>query len=269
MIHPLSHHPPFFCAEDIMLKRVFFGVVSIFALSAVSVYADSKDDLKAAVQKVADSPNYSWSTTVTGGMGRGPQEGKTEKDGYTTLTIQFRENSFEIALKGDKSAVKTDSGWKSGAELMAAAGDDAGGPPPPERFAAMFAQNFKTPIAQAQENLDGLQNIQKTGDSYAADLSPEAAKKLLTFRPRRAAATTNSDNGAPPPPQIEVSDAKGSAKFTVKDGAVTALEVHVTGTVSFNGGEGRDVDRTISTEIKSVGSTTVDVPDEAKAKLGS
>ena len=34
-----------------MLKRVVLGVVSVLAFSAVSVHADPKDDIKAAVQK--------------------------------------------------------------------------------------------------------------------------------------------------------------------------------------------------------------------------
>jgi hypothetical protein len=149
---------------------------------------------------------------------------------------------------------------------MAENNDDGGGPPPPERFAAMFAQNFKSPVEQAQGNLDNLQNIQKTDEGYTADLSADAAKNMLSFRPRRAA-TTNPDNGNPPP-QMEVSDAKGSIKFSIKDGNLAAIEVHLTGTISFNGND-RDVDRTTTTQISSVGSTTIDVPDEAKAKLSS
>lgn len=243
-----------------MLKRSVLGIVSIVALSAVAALADSKDDIKAALQKVADSPNYSWKTTIEGGMMRGATQGKTEKDGVTWLSMQFRDNSFDVVIKGDKVAIKTDDGWKSSAEVMAN-NDDTGGPPPPERFAAMIAQNFKTPVAQAMENVDDLQNIQKTDTGYTADLSDEAAKKALMFRPRRP--TTNPDDNAP---QIDVSNAKASMQITVKDGSVTQIQLHTTGTVSFNGND-RDVDRTATTDISDVGSTTIDVPDDAKAKL--
>jgi hypothetical protein len=267
-----------FCAEEIMLKRVVLGVVSVLAFSAVSVHADPKDDIKTALQTLADSPNYSWTTTIQGGFGRGPQDGKTQKDGYTEINMQMRENTFDIILKGDKAAIKTDAGWKSASELMAENGDDQGGPPPPERFAAMFAQNYKTPIAQAQESLDNLQNIQKTDDGYTADLTPDDAKKLLSFRPRRPAApppppTTSPSPGGgdapPPPPQIDITDPKGSLKVTIKDGNLTKVEFHLTGSISFNGGDPRDVDRTVTTEFKDVGKTTIDVPDDAKAKLSS
>jgi hypothetical protein len=43
-------------------------------------------------------------------------------------------------------------------------------------------------------------------------------------------------------------------------------QTHVTGTVSFNGTD-RDVDRTTTTEIKDVGTTKIEVPDDAKKKL--
>lgn len=256
-------------AEEFMLKRMVLGVVSVLAFSVVLAHADPKDDIKAALDKVSSSPSYSWATSTQGGFMRGPQDGKTEKDGYTAVTVQMRDNSFDVILKGDKAAIKTDNGWKSEEELLAEPVDE-GGPPPPERFAAMFAQNFKTPVEQASENLDGLANIQKTDSGFSADLTPDAAKKLLSFRPRRPApATAPGGDAPPPPPQIDITDPKGSMKFTIKDGNLTQIETHLTGSISFNGGDPRDVDRTITTDIKDVGSTTVTVPDEAKPKLGS
>jgi hypothetical protein len=242
-----------------MFQRVLISTISLLACSALVAYADPKDDIQTAVQKLVDSPNYSWTTTVEGGFGRGPTDGKTQKDGLTWISMQMRDASYEIIMQGDKIAIKTPDGWKSGAEATTAPSDDAGGPPPPERMIAMMAQNFKTPSAQAKDQEDKLQNIQKTDDGYSADLSPEAAKAMLTFRPRRAGADA---------PQIEVSNAKASMKLSIKDGALTKVEIHVTGTVSFNGND-RDVDRTTTTEIKDVGSTTIDVPDDAKAKLSS
>jgi hypothetical protein len=65
-----------------------------------------------------------------------------------------------------------------------------------------------------------------------------------------------------------VKDAKASIKFTIKDGNLTKFEMHVTGTRSFNGND-NDVDQTTTTEIKDVGTTTIDVPADAKAKLGA
>ena len=43
-------------------------------------------------------------------------------------------------------------------------------------------------------------------------------------------------------------------------------QFHVSGTVSFNGND-RDMDRTTTVEIKDVGTTKIEVPDDAKKKL--
>lgn len=59
---------------------------------------------------------------------------------------------------------------------------------------------------------------------------------------------------------------KGNAKFWVKDGVLSKYEFHVEGTVTFNGND-REMNRTTTVEIKDVGTTQVQVPDEAKKKL--
>jgi hypothetical protein len=245
------------------------AMIATLAVTAPALRADPKDDIQAAVQKLADSPSYSWSSSVSGGMGRGTQEGKTEKDGYTTVTLQLRDTSFDIALKGVKAVVKTDSGWKTTSEVMSDEGsDNAGGPPGPEFFAAIIARNFKTPVQQALDNIDALSNIQKTDDGYSADLSEDAIKAMVA-RPRpRAAATTNPDAAATSMPSPNISNASGSVKIALSNGNLTQIVVHVTATITINGND-RDIDRTTTTTFKDVGSTTVDVPDDAKAKLAS
>ena len=64
----------------------------------------------------------------------------------------------------------------------------------------------------------------------------------------------------------EISGAKGSVKFWVKDGMLSKYEIKVQGKVSFNGND-RDVDRTTTVEIKDSGSTKIQLPEDAKKKL--
>jgi hypothetical protein len=47
---------------------------------------------------------------------------------------------------------------------------------------------------------------------------------------------------------------------------LTKYQTHVTGKREFNG-EVRDIDRTVTVDVKNVGSTTVTLSDEAKKKL--
>jgi hypothetical protein len=116
-------------------------------------------------------------------------------------------------------------------------------------------QNFKTPAAQAEDLAAKAKDLKKSDDMYTGELTEEGVKELLTFGPRPGG------GNAPPP-----SNAKGSVKFWIKDGVLAKYEFKVQGTVSF-GGNDVDIDRTTTLEIKDVGSTKVDVPEEAKKKL--
>ena len=119
-----------------------------------------------------------------------------------------------------------------------------------------MAQNYRTPAAEATA-LAGQTKELKAGDKgISGELTEEGAKSLLTFR-RRA----GGGGGAP-----NVTNPKGSVTFWITDGKLTKYQYHVTGTVSFNGND-RDVDRTTTTEIKDVGTTKIEVPDDAKKKL--
>lgn len=235
-----------------MKRNLLTGALLILAGSLLA--ADNpKADVKAAAKKLADAQNYSWKTTVAtpdggGGGGRfrpGPIEGKTEKGGPMVLSMSGGENTYEAVVKGEKGAVKTDSGWKSLAELA----DEEG----PVRFMSFRLRNFKSPADQAEELADKTKDLKLADGVYSGDLTEAGAKELMSFRGRQG-------NGP------EVSGAKGTAKFWVKDGTLTKYEFNVQGTVSFNGND-REVNRTTTVEIKDVGATKVAVPEEASKKL--
>jgi hypothetical protein len=64
----------------------------------------------------------------------------------------------------------------------------------------------------------------------------------------------------------EIAGAKGSVKFWIKDGLISKYEFNVQGKVTF-GDQKREINRTTTVEIKDVGTTKVELPDEAKAIL--
>ncbi len=234
-----------------MKRNVLFGTLALLAGSLLAADSSPKDDITHAARKLADADNYAWKSTVenAGGGGRfgGPTEGKTEKGGVTSLVMTRGDNTIEAYLKGDQGALKTQDGWQS----LADAGNEQQGP---ARFLARMLRNYKTPAAQAEDLATKAKELKQDGDVYASELTEAGAKSLLTFGGR------GGGNGP------EVSNAKGSVKFWVKDGVLSKYEFRVQGTVSFNGND-RDVDRTTTVQIKEVGSTKVDVPDEAKKKM--
>lgn len=244
------------------LKSLGRAAVGVLALSLI-VQAEPADSVTAAAKKLADAPCYSWKTTIEAGANAqyrpGPQEGKTIKGGATWLSLSLRDNKIEIVTKAGKTAVKTDDGWQSTAEAETAGGGGGGGGGGrgfnPGRMAARTAQNLKAPAVEAQDLALKATALSESDGAVSGNLTEAGAKEFLTRGGGR--------RGGNPP---EVSNAKGTVKFWVKDGALAKYEYHVQGTVSFNGND-REVDRTTTVEISDVGTTKIELPDEAQKKL--
>src|SRR5262245_57820122 len=110
-----------------MKTKILFSATALLAGSLLAREASPKDDVIAAAMKLGEKPNYSWKTTVVVPEGSrfrpGPTEGKTEKDGFTYLTVSFGENTTKAVLNGEKAAVSNpDGGWQSLDELDSAEG---------------------------------------------------------------------------------------------------------------------------------------------------
>jgi hypothetical protein len=222
--------------------------------AAATAMADSpgQDDVKSAAQKLAGAGSYSWTTTMESPQFTpGPSHGRTEKGGYTYVDFSMQDNTIESIVKDGKGAIKTEDGWQT---LDEAAKDDEGGGFNPRVFLARRMQNYKTPAVEAQDIVGKVKSLAKTDDGYSGDLTEDGAKSLMRF---------GRGNGGP-----TFSNTKGTVKFWVKDGVLTKYQYHLEGTMTFNGDD-NDVDRTVTVEIKDIGSTKVTIPDEAKAKLSS
>jgi len=219
----------------------------------VSLVAADKDDVIGAAKKLADADNYSWTTTMESPQfSPGPSHGKAQKGGLVWQDFTTQDNNVEAYAQAGKGAIKTDDGWQS---LDDAAKDDGGGGFNFKRFLAMRMKDFKAPAAQAEDIAGKTKDITKTGDVYAGDLTEEGAKSLMTFGRRRG--------GQGP----EISNAKGSVKFWIKDGMLTKYETKVSGSMKNRDGDDMDVERTTTVEIKNVGATKITMPDEAKSKM--
>jgi hypothetical protein len=181
---------------------------------------------------------------------------KTEKDGYTYLSTDFGGNTMEIYAKGTVTVMKNMDGvWMTAAEMAAAGGGGGGGR---RGGRGMYAGPSSLPAAQLKAWSDKLSNFAAgDGGAITADVDPDTAKTLIPARGRRG-------GGGGTPPVIK--DAKGTVKFTLADGNIASYELHVTGTMTVND-QDNPIDNTTTTEIKDIGTTKVDVPDDAKAKL--
>ena len=250
-----------------MIRRFLFCAVAAVAGTSMVALGAPKDEVSDAAKKLADAPNYAWKATTEmagggGGGGRfgGPTEGKAEKDGFTHVSMTRGDNTIEVVRKGDKGAVKTPDGWQSFEELQADQGGGQGGQGR-GRFMGRMLRNLRAPAQEAADVAAKTKEITKSGDAYTADLTEEGAKELMSFRGGRGG--QGGQGGNIPAP----TNAKGTAKFWLKDGQLAKYEYNVKGTMSFNGND-IDIDRTTTVEIKDVGSTKVEVPAEAKAKVG-
>lgn len=250
------------------MKTAF--VLSLVSFAAAPLLAaDPAEEVKAAAQKLADKGTYAWTAKNEspqgerggggggggrGGSGFGPASGKTEKGGYTYLAWQGRDSKTEAIKKGDKYVVKTGDEWQTASEL-----EDGGGDNQRARFTGRRVQNFKVPAQEVSELIGKVKNLKKDGDAYTGELSQEALQQMYTFGRRDGSGGTAPD----------VSKLKGTAKFWIKDGVLSKYQTHVEGSMPF-GQDGREIDikRTNTFEITDIGTAKVEVPAEAKKKLG-
>lgn len=256
------------------MKRSPFLLLTLALFAAPVAFADPAapaEEVKAAAKKLSDAANYSWTTSTSVPEGSrwrpGPSTGKTNKDGYSWLSTTMGDRTSESIIKGGKYVTKGDAGWQTPEERRAAreaagGGGGGGGEGRGGRGGrggpggGRNLENFKTPAQQAEDLVGKVKELKKDGDVLSGDLTEEAVKGLLTMGGRRP------DGSEAPAP----ADAKGTVKFWLKDGALAKMETHVSGKLSFNGNE-MTIDRTSTTEIKDVGATTLDVPEDAKKKL--
>lgn len=233
-----------------MKTKILFSILNLAAASVLAADSDPKDELTSAAKSLAGKDNYAWKSTMEFGNFSGDTEGKTDKEGLVSLSLNFGNNSRDAVLKGGKGAIKTDQGWQSFSELESGSNGEGRG----RGLLLRRLQTYKAPAEEAIKLLSQTKEIKKEGEVYSASLTEEGAKELLTFGRRRG-----GEN-------VEVSGAKASVKFWIKDGLISKYQLKQQGTVTAGGNE-REVDGTTTVEIKNVGSTKVEVPEEARKKL--
>jgi hypothetical protein len=233
-----------------MKRNILFGTMLLLAGSLFAADSNPMGEVRAAIVSLGGLPNYSWQVTVEppngGGRFNGPTDGKTDRSGYICLTMTRDDATIEAVLKGIKGAVKTpEHGWQSLAEFGQATGDR-------NQFLARQLEDYLPLMGQAANLSGSVVELKKDGDADAGDMTENGAKFLLA-----------SGWPATRDKTVTVTHPKGTVKFWVKDGQLLKYEYHVQGAVRFNGKD-QNVDETTTVVIKDVGTTQVEVPDEAK-----
>jgi len=247
-----------------MKKNILFS--TLFGLAGLVLAADPspKDDVLAAAKKLADKGSYSWKTSLDFGPNSqfqiSPTDAKIDKEGTVWLTFTTRDGAaIQGIKKGSKIAIKTDQGWQAG---QADAGGGGGGFADPVVGGTRRLQNLKTPAAEVEELAGKVKDLKKDGDAYSGELTEDGAKSLVTQGGFGRRGGGGGGGNAP-----AAKNAKGSVKFWVKDGVISKYESKVQGTVTGRDGEDRDIERATTVELKDVGTTKIDVPEEAQKKL--
>ena len=98
-----------------MKKNILFSLTLFAAGSLLAADSNPKDDVTAAANALGNESSYAWRTTVEvpadAQFKPGPTDGKTEKGGYTMITMNFNDNSSQALIKGTNVAIKADAGW--------------------------------------------------------------------------------------------------------------------------------------------------------------
>jgi hypothetical protein len=247
------------------MKNIF-SVSTVVLLACGTVLAEdsaSIGQVKAAIAKLRDQPNYTWTTKMDmSGMrfGNRPLTGKTQKGGFTVVSQETSNSVVQAIFKGTNVCLKVEDEWQLTTEMEPPA---AGGGFNRGAFMGRMLSRTRLAADEATNLLARVNDLKaEDGGLYTGNLTEEGAKALLTFGGRGGRRGGQGSQNGPPPPK----DAKGTVKFWTKDGVLTKFESVLTATMNIRG-EDRETKRTMSTEIKDIGSTQLDVPPEAKKKL--
>jgi len=235
-----------------MKQIIILGLIGMLANGLNAADSSSKDKVTSAATVVGNQLNYGWATTTKeadGSPGKlGTIEGKADKAGVVWLSFSVGGLPVEVYMKGAKGTAKALEGWQTLDEIAQAGGTAAA--------VVRYLRSYKTPVTETATLAGKVKEFKEADGAIAGELNEDAVKEMLLFGTRQR-------EGQEPP---KTTDAKGSVKFWIKDGALTRFEVNVSGKVTAGERE-TNINRTTTVEIKDVGTTKLEVPDEAKAKL--
>jgi hypothetical protein len=273
----------------------FLPTVVVSLLAATSLRASASDQAVIVAMKLADAPNYAWSTSVDDDARSYVIDGQTnlaDKNEFSLVTMPMvatvrrrvtratsnSENVMTAIFCGDERLViQTPDGWRKPEQLSAnsegsarntgsgitsrrgrrgASGVPHGGDRPPPAYS-----NLQLTLSRPHEELAiivaGYTELKADGDSVTGLLSETAAKLLLVHAGQQ---------------EITPLTASGTFRLWVREGQIAKYEIKLEGTLAVAANGDRHeitVHQTATTEVKNIGTTKFEVPEEAQKKLGA
>jgi hypothetical protein len=235
-----------------MKKALIIGFLGLLAPTLFAADSDPQAKAISATRQLGDKPNYSWTTKIRDG-GTNPVEhppivGKTDKDGLIYLRFMNGATASEVYMSGQKGTVGGPTGWRTFDEIAKPGGFAAG--------LVRLMRSWKAPVAEATDLLGKMKDFKEVEGVLSGELQEDAAKHLLEF-------IAPTYQGQEPP---KIADPEGSVKFWIQDGMLKKYELSIQGRV-IRGDQESQASRTTLVEVKNVGTTKLEVPEEAKQKL--
>ena len=270
--------------------------------AATALHAGPAESAIVAAMKLPDASNYSWVTTVDDDARSYQIAGRTDQTDYSVVEMHIvaalrrgvmrntasSDNQVETVFKGDeKLVIQTPSGWKTPEELTAAQNSGYRGGPGGGGYGGyggggMGGRRGRGRRGSSGGSPDGtpppFSNLQLTLSRPAEEIGIIVASHTDMTADGDTVSGTLNETGAklllvhPGQKEITPLTASGTFRLWIKDGVLVKYELKLTGTLAvMTNGSRREVEvhQTATTELKDVGTTTLDIPDEAKKKLGT
>jgi hypothetical protein len=235
-----------------MKKALIIGLIGLLARTLFAAESDAQAKVASATRQLGDKPNYSWTTTIgEGGTNPGqhpPIVGKTDKSGLIYLRFMNGATASEVYMNGQKGVASGPTGWRTFDEIAKPGGFAAG--------LVRLMRSWKAPVAEATDLLGKMKAVKEADGVLSGELKEDTAKEVLEF-------FTPPFQGQEPP---KIADPAGSVKFWIQDGMLKKYEFSVQGRV-IRGDQESQASRTTLVEIKNIGTTRLEVPEEAKQKM--
>ncbi len=286
------------------MNRVLATCVSVWGLASW-LHGGPTEDAIIAAMRLSEQANYSWTSTIADDARTYDIDGHTVRGGFTRVRMpvvaavrkklgrSVTDTQIDLIFRGNVACmVETERGWMRPGDLPAPTPDDyeyghlpmatghtpiigtrtrsfpgsAGGgglpgPRKPEERPAAYS-NLQLAISHPHEELavivSGHTALTVEDNIVSGTLTELAAQLLLVH---------DGQN------ELSPLRAEGRFKLWLHAGMVTKYQIQLQGVLSVetvrSGRREINVQQTSVTEIKNVGTTSFDVPDAVRAKLGS